>query len=501
MRYAIVSDIHANYTAWKAVLTDISAMKADKIICLGDIVGYGPEPGKVLESVYQHVDALVMGNHDAVVAGKMSSDCFNDNAARMIKWTEKGISAQGRSFLSKLPLVLNAPSFVCTHGSLDAPAAFNYISTLEEASTTFEKSTAQLIFVGHTHVAEIIVLGASGVPHQLAPQDFVLEEGKRYIINPGSVGIPRDKDPRASYCIFDDKTKVITFHRVAIDCDSVRKAFTDAGLSEKDAAAYMQDPVAGLTPVREALNFTPAKDQRSFAHNVIESADINKLKKSNKKLKTIITLVSLSAALLAGALTYTATKKETPAALTMPEKPLMHMTAVRRVADGQNVLPPIPPPTGDKSATPLIQDWRYRLENREEQSISLGIDKESGENIIIIKNAARHQIHLEAPTWVHDGHADGMRIKISVKSKTKDDFSGTASFSATANYGATNEIRLVEADLNTSEKGEFASTQRTTEKSRSNRYLSAENKDVTYIISGTFKGTLIISTPVMTVVQ
>ncbi len=94
-----------------------------------------------------------------------------------------------------------------------------------------------------------------------------------------------------------------------------------------------------------------------------------------------------------------------------------------------------------------------------------------------------------------------MRIKISVKSKTKDDFSGTASFSATANYGATNEIRLVEADLNTSEKGEFASTQRTTEKSRSNRYLSAENKDVTYIISGTFKGTLIISTPVMTVVQ
>ena len=174
MRYAIVSDIHSNLPAWNAVLADLSALKARKIVCLGDVVGYGPQPEAVLESAYRHIDYFVMGNHDAVVAGKMADDAFNDLAKTMVRWTAARVPAKAKAFLAEQPLVLEGKGFVCVHGSLDRPQAFNYIVSPQEALDTWSATNAQLVFVGHSHIPGIFVLGESGTPHLIPSQDFQL---------------------------------------------------------------------------------------------------------------------------------------------------------------------------------------------------------------------------------------------------------------------------------------------------------------------------------------
>ena len=255
MRYAIVSDIHANLTAWQTVLKDIADMRADKIVCLGDVTGYGPKPVEVLESVYRVVHVTLMGNHDAAICGKMDPKVFSSRAQAAVLRHREQLSEAGIEWLKTLPYEHASLAFRCAHGDFSKPTAFRYIIDAEDALPSWKVTQEQLLFVGHAHLPAIYVIGASGKPHYVDPCDFELEDGKRYIINPGSVGYPRVGDCRSSYCVYDDSTKSIHFRLLPFDSEGYRQALLEAGL---EADAWLQD--------RESLHNLPSlREQPSFS--------------------------------------------------------------------------------------------------------------------------------------------------------------------------------------------------------------------------------------------
>ena len=500
MLYAIVSDIHANLVAWKAVLADLTAMKADKIVCLGDVVGYGPEPAEVLESVYRHVDAFVMGNHDAVAAGKMSAESFNEHARAMIEWTTGRISAKGRAFLGEQPLVLSGPGFVCTHGALDCPAAFNYILTPEEALATFNATDAPLVFVGHTHLPGIAVLGASGVPHLLAPQDFEVENGKRFIVNVGSVGDPRDEDPRASYCLYDDRARIVAFRRVAFDYATLKEAVTKVGIAPETVSLLRRDPVPRREPVRETLGFAPPRRRAGMARDVAKSADISTLRRTNHRLRNLLAAAIVAASALAGALAGMAVRQARVAAGTfVPAEPIPTIAAMALPDIWRNVLPPLPGGDGPLPERGVISGWRYALADPSAQRLSLVHDAETGRASLVIHNEQRLGFVLEAPEWEPNGWADDARLQIMLHARASDDFAGGASVLVVANRQKPGEKTLVNKELLLSRPGTFQQTKFTMPKKDSLRVTSAM-KRIAFRVETEFSGTLTISDPQLIVV-
>ena len=240
MRYAFVSDIHGNLPAWNTVLQDMAAHRIDRIVCLGDVVGYGPQPAECLSSVYSRVHAMVLGNHDAVVGGRMSASHFNDRAQRMIEWTGTRLGENARALFARLPLVLKGPGFRCVHGDFTDPAVFNYVRTADDARANFAAVPEQLLFCGHTHEAAVVLVGGSGNVYKIEPQDFELEEGKRYLVNVGSVGSARDGDPRASYVIYDEERRGVYFHRVPFDFAAFRSAVAAAPGLDPDLVPFLR---------------------------------------------------------------------------------------------------------------------------------------------------------------------------------------------------------------------------------------------------------------------
>lgn len=223
MRYAIVSDLHANARAWDAVLADLCEQEADLVVCLGDIVGYGPNPTEVLESVRCVTENLVMGNHDAAAAGLMDYSIFNDQARQAIEWTMTVLGPEAKQALSSMPLAIDAGEILFVHAEIAVPGRFGYISDTRMARENFAASDHFVTFVGHTHVPTIFEQNARGKVRELPDEDIRLDEGKRFIVNVGSVGEPRDfGDLRARYVLYDDATRVVTFRRVEFDIAAYR---------------------------------------------------------------------------------------------------------------------------------------------------------------------------------------------------------------------------------------------------------------------------------------
>ena len=232
MRYAIISDIHANAAALRTVLVDAQDMHADKVICLGDVLGYGPDPVQALETVYSRVHVCLAGNHDDAVCGRRTTEDFNDFAAAAVARQRKTLTADALAWLKKLPYVCAMGDFACTHGDFSDSEAFNYILEPEEALPSWDARTEPLLFVGHTHQPGIFVLGKSGLPHRLEPADFAVEEGKRYIVNVGSVGYPRSGMCRSFYCIYDDQARAVFFRSLPFDLEGYRAKMGGKGLDE-----------------------------------------------------------------------------------------------------------------------------------------------------------------------------------------------------------------------------------------------------------------------------
>lgn len=234
MRYAVVSDIHGNLQAWQAVLRDIETLGVDSTICLGDIVGYGPRPAEVFESVWEHADHFLLGNHDAVVAGQLNPEIFSDHAKRMIDWTMKKLDPTVHDLLTDLPYIIEGQGFTLSHAELAQPDRFAYIDNEQDAAENFSTCEEPVLFVGHSHVPRIFVLHeASGEVGELPVHDFAAGEGQRYIVNVGSVGDPRDGRTLASYCIYDSDKQSIFHRSVEFDIEAFRTDFETFEISEK----------------------------------------------------------------------------------------------------------------------------------------------------------------------------------------------------------------------------------------------------------------------------
>ncbi|HUR16855.1 MAG TPA: metallophosphoesterase family protein, partial [Candidatus Limnocylindrales bacterium] len=208
MRIAVLSDIHGNLPALDAVLAKLTPY--DAIWQLGDIVGYGPLPNEVVARLAADKATGVRGNHDSAAIGQLETDSFNDDARAAVEWTAETISAETKQWLEALPLQMVDSSFTLVHGSPRDPT-WEYIFTAETARANMKKFQTSYCLVGHTHVPFVFVQGKGGrVDAAVATDDSVLDlDGTRIIVNPGSVGQPRDGDPRASAMMIDTEASTI----------------------------------------------------------------------------------------------------------------------------------------------------------------------------------------------------------------------------------------------------------------------------------------------------
>jgi diadenosine tetraphosphatase ApaH/serine/threonine PP2A family protein phosphatase len=231
MIYGLISDIHANLEACEAVLADLTGV--DAYLCLGDLVGYGPDPGACLERVRRLPGLIcVVGNHDLAAAGRYDLNWFNPHARAAIEWTARQLTAEQKAYLAALPLTAEVGRAILVHGSL--PDHMEYLATVQNALACFDAMPRPLCFIGHTHIAECFRRrGASLRCDQvslLTGGEIALEAPLRCIVNPGSVGQPRDGNPDASYGIWDTEACLIEIRRVTYDVAAVQKKMRQAGL-------------------------------------------------------------------------------------------------------------------------------------------------------------------------------------------------------------------------------------------------------------------------------
>ncbi len=364
MRLAIVSDIHANMQAWKAVLLDIGSSRIDRIVCLGDVVGYGPNPADVLESVYEHAHHVVLGNHDAAVCGKIHEDLFNDAAAEVVRWTRTQLNREALRFLKGLPLTLSGDGFRCSHGDFAAPAAFNYVIDPADALPSWSAVDEPLLFVGHSHDPAIFVLGKSGTPHRVPAQDFSMEPGKRFLVNVGSVGSPRDGDARACYCIYDTDEKSIYWRRIPFDLDAYRHSLASAGINATGSYFLQADPLQKTPPVRDLLSFRPPEDSKEQARDVVEVAEISILHKAVTRWKRFTALAAVGTVLALGLAAGVAYRWHTRILTITP--PHFASIVANAPSDTLNLLQF---PDHTIGAPEAIPGWKIVLEDRRQQSV------------------------------------------------------------------------------------------------------------------------------------
>jgi predicted phosphodiesterase len=232
MRYAVFSDIHSNLQALEAVLAAYASEHIDAYLCIGDIVGYGADPNECIQRVAALPAVTVAGNHDQAALGIFSSQDFNPEAQEALRWTSERLSGSSRAFLASLPLVHATPDLVMVHGSLDAPESFRYLTAASGCAPTFERMERAVCFVGHTHVPVVFVREPDGaVRYQDAEVTTVMPD-RRYIVNVGSVGQPRDSVPQATYCIYDTQRSTIEIRRRPYEVFTARRRIIEAGLPQ-----------------------------------------------------------------------------------------------------------------------------------------------------------------------------------------------------------------------------------------------------------------------------
>ncbi|HSO11304.1 MAG TPA: metallophosphoesterase family protein [Anaerolineales bacterium] len=236
MRILVISDIHANYTALEAVLN--AAGTADETWCLGDVVGYGPDPNAVVEQIRDIPNlTCVLGNHDMAVIGKIPLAVFNGDARRTLEYHERVLTADNMDFLRSLPSNLKVRGEVSiVHGS-PRDTVWEYILNTLSARLNFDHFTTPWCFVGHSHLQCMFQLDINTDRISLAPiragEHFPLHP--RAILNPGSVGQPRDRDPRAAYAIYETDGHIWAPCRVEYNIPEVQQRIRDANLPEKHA--------------------------------------------------------------------------------------------------------------------------------------------------------------------------------------------------------------------------------------------------------------------------
>jgi diadenosine tetraphosphatase ApaH/serine/threonine PP2A family protein phosphatase len=231
MRIAVISDIHANDHALGAVLEEIDAVGPDAVWCLGDTVGYGPAPNRCCELVAARADICLVGNHDLVVVGKLDVSDFNGDAAAAALWSRDELDERWREFLAGLEPTARLDGAELFHASPRDPV-WDYVLSAEAALVSLHATTEPLVLVGHSHVALAIGLAGGELRGGLAPAGTEIELAGRWLLNPGSVGQPRDGDPRAAWLELDTEARSARFHRVAYPIARAQADMRARGLPE-----------------------------------------------------------------------------------------------------------------------------------------------------------------------------------------------------------------------------------------------------------------------------
>ena len=233
MRALVITDIHANLVALEKVLED--AADIDAVWCLGDVVGYGPKPNECIALLKEQPNMLcVLGNHDAAALNLLDLSTFNPEARQSVEWMQTQLNAESLEFLENLPEMIDVGKATLVHGSPRHPV-FEYLLDTRAATDNFDHFETDYCFVGHTHLPVMFYLHEDDYMAGLTipPVNMVTHLSPRAIINPGSVGQPRDRDPRSAYAIFDNEEETWEYRRVNYDIESVQHMMEDAGLPER----------------------------------------------------------------------------------------------------------------------------------------------------------------------------------------------------------------------------------------------------------------------------
>ena len=214
LRIAFISDIHGNLPALEAVFRSIASFEVDSVICLGDIVGYGARPNECVELLRQNSIPSILGNHDAAIIGSLPPSRMNTNARIAAEWTIANLNSDNRKFLQQLPMTMELQSILCVHSSPNAPDQWEYLFSPTEAATSFSAFTQSVCFFGHTHCPVLFTNPIDG----------------RRLINVGSVGQPRDRDPRSCFGLYDTKSGSFRWIRVEYDFSEAARHIIEAGL-------------------------------------------------------------------------------------------------------------------------------------------------------------------------------------------------------------------------------------------------------------------------------
>jgi predicted phosphodiesterase len=231
MRTLVISDIHSNIEALNAVIADAERNEpVERLLCLGDIVGYGPAPMACLEALWERHAVSVQGNHDAAIAGTIGLEHLNAYAAEVARWTRQQMSSEAIEYLAGLPGQLVDDSFLLVHGSPKDPF-WDYLMSYGQASDAWECTDSSDILVGHSHF-QFAAEAGRGIENP-GPNGLTVPLGHaRLLVNPGSVGQPRDSDSRAAYAIYDDDARMIYLRRAWYDISATQRAMADLGLPD-----------------------------------------------------------------------------------------------------------------------------------------------------------------------------------------------------------------------------------------------------------------------------
>jgi diadenosine tetraphosphatase ApaH/serine/threonine PP2A family protein phosphatase len=233
MRIGIISDIHSNLEALTAVLGVVDRLKPDRVMCLGDIVGYGASVNECCALVRKTAEVTLLGNHDAAVAGRMDYSFYYDAARHALDWTASRIEPDHLEWLRSLPYGHRIENVGFTHGNPIDPEAYAYVFALEQARELLPRfaDLADVNFIGHSHLCKAFALDQKGDVTEVVATRFGLRRGYKYVISVGSVGQPRDCDNRACFVLYDSSERVVEYHRVAYDIEASAQKIFDADLA------------------------------------------------------------------------------------------------------------------------------------------------------------------------------------------------------------------------------------------------------------------------------
>lgn len=231
MKYAIIADIHGNLDAFQVVLEDIKAQKCTHVACLGDVVGYGANPKECLDIVRGMNIPCVKGNHDEMCSADDDMEGFNPHAAEAVLWTRNQLNDDDKRWLRELKYFRLVASFTIVHATLDVPQRWGYVFDKLMAAASFTYQNTSVCFFGHTHVPLAFI--RDSVVRGGTYSKFKVENGRKYFVNVGSIGQPRDGNPKAAYAIYDMEEGSIELRRVDYDIASAQAKIRAAGLPER----------------------------------------------------------------------------------------------------------------------------------------------------------------------------------------------------------------------------------------------------------------------------